>query len=59
MKTPHVEDDSCPDTASGEHEPDWLSVSVDRDAPAGVIDVACRHCGRSGSFTVKVEDILW
>jgi hypothetical protein len=50
------------------HEPDFGTITpaecvVDyhgRVNPEDMVcDVSCRHCGRSGSFPIPVEDIQW
>lgn len=41
------------------HYPDISSVTRDSDAPDLVLDVACVHCGRSGSFTLDPTEVSW
>lgn len=54
-------EDVCPNNASG-HEPDWFSVTTATDGGATYIDVACKHCGRSGcvgTAETLTEGINW
>lgn len=41
-------DDKCPNNAPGGHQPDWSSLSLQSDGGVIYVDVACKHCGRSG-----------
>jgi hypothetical protein len=52
-------DDKCSKSKNGygKHSPDPDSVAA-RDGEL-VVDVNCKHCGQSGSVTIKPEDILW
>jgi hypothetical protein len=43
----HGDEEYCPRNKKG-HEPDWPSTSVTQDRTTVYIDVACKHCGRSG-----------
>ena len=57
---PHDEVEICPDSPEGQpHQPDLGSVSRCQDAGPGVLDISCRRCGASGSFTLDPEDVLW
>lgn len=52
--------DRCPkNTETQTHVPDLYSIARDDDAGVMVLDVACRHCGRSGSFILDPADIQW
>ena len=55
------DEDICPDSETGEHEPDWSTVFVEHDGET-YIDVNCKLCGRSGCIgsekTLK-ENISW
>ena len=46
-----------------EHEPDPKSfaslVGYDDDEFYVLIDVACKHCGKSGAAKILTEDIQW
>ena len=53
------DEDHCPAAPHGVHSPDWSPVSFDTDAGEGILDVACQHCGRSGSIAVDNEYINW
>ena len=45
-------------TAPCLHAPDWSTVKK-ADGVSDVIDVWCKLCGLSGSFTVPERDIQW
>jgi hypothetical protein len=51
--------DRCPTGPDGQHQPDPATVSHGRDTPDGVVDVNCRHCGRSGSLLLDPEAVQW
>lgn len=56
----HADEDRCPKSESGEHEPDPNTLTVaDYDPGLMVVDVNCQLCGRSGSVQIQREDILW
>lgn len=61
--TTDVKDENyCQDTDDHEHVPAWDNITkadYNPASPYAVIDVPCSKCGRSGSFTVKAEDIHW
>jgi hypothetical protein len=43
-----------------EHEADWSSVTVaDCTPPEGIVDVACRKCGRLGSTRIEPAEVQW
>lgn len=58
------DEESCPSNKQG-HEPNWATLAPAGDginhghADRGVVDVECRHCGRSGSVPVLAEDVNW
>jgi hypothetical protein len=48
--------------ATGKHEPDWKTVTVEHDGDETYIDCNCKHCGVSGCIgTAKalMQDINW
>jgi hypothetical protein len=55
------DDDECRSSPNGKHEPDWstLTNALGVGAAPGIVDVACKHCGHSGSTRVLPEDINW
>ena len=62
MEDEMEDDDICPKSDDGEHEPDWSTVFVDHDGGQAYIDVNCKLCGRSGcvgSEKTLTEDISW
>ena len=47
----------CPKSPTKQHEPDGFSAV---QAPFSlVLDLNCKHCGRSGSVTIDPKEILW
>jgi len=52
------EDEKCSESPTGLHEPNWDSLAK-ADELGAVVDVACKHCGRSGSAPINAEDINW
>jgi hypothetical protein len=51
----------CPKNTRGGHEPDWRTVTITDDREL-YIDVACKHCGRSGclgSAKSLAGDVQW
>lgn len=42
------EDDRCAASPTGRHVADWATVSTQHDGGDHYVDIACRHCGRSG-----------
>ena len=59
MDEEYGDEDHCPASPCGSHSPEWSSVSLAAGAGDGILDVACQHCGRSGSFAINNEDINW
>lgn len=61
--TPELDSEwACPESPSGIHQYDPKSLdpfTPQRAGAAGVVDVGCRCCGRSGSFTVPESAIQW
>lgn len=53
-------EDRCPQHEGG-HEPDYSSVTLDHDGTGEIyVDVACRHCGRSGCVArLSLHDVDW
>lgn len=50
----------CPDSPTGKHEPDHLSVAPVTDLDRQfIVDVTCKWCGRSGSVSIVSTDIQW
>lgn len=49
----------CDKSPNGSHYPNPESVTRDKNAAPFVLDVACMHCGRSGSFVLTPSDINW
>jgi hypothetical protein len=47
----------CPKNDGEEHELDAFNAVARADEL--VIDVYCKHCGRSGSVTINPKDVLW
>lgn len=62
-KPPEIdEDEVCPKSKNGRHEPDHYSVQrADHDPGEGhvLVDVNCKHCGRSGACLIAPEDVNW
>jgi len=55
------DDDYCPESEDGKHEPDWATVSIADDGDT-YIDVLCLNCGQSGcvgSSKTLAEGISW
>ena len=51
--------DRCRAHESGLHEPDLTTVHRDHQAPPGVVDLTCVHCGRSGSVLILSDEVDW
>jgi hypothetical protein len=53
--------EECPESSDGKHELDPHTVqTADVDAGEGcVVDVSCKHCGRSGAFKIEPGDVDW
>ena len=57
----HGTEDDCPKNATG-HEPDWHSASLTIDGGETYLDLACRHCGRSGclgTISELADNLQW
>ena len=55
-------DEKCNLSANGKHEPEFESISPANIAEPNhwILDVNCRHCGRSGAFRVDLTtEIDW
>ena len=61
IRNPEFDDDFCPNSKDGKHELDPHSVqTADVDASEGcIVDVSCKHCGRSGAHLIRLEDVDW
>lgn len=54
----------CPKSFTGEHVPNWKTVSVtaDENSAEFYFDVLCRYCGQSGCIgkaSTFAPDIAW
>jgi hypothetical protein len=49
----------CPRHESGLHVIDLSTITRDHSAPAGVVDVSCVNCGRSGAVHIDDIDVDW
>ena len=52
---------ACPDSPTHKHVPDFASLSprgLDvRTMDHCIVDIACKHCGRSGAFRVDAQTV--
>jgi len=56
------DDEHCPKSPDGHHEPAWSTATVQHDGDETYIDVNCLYCGRSGcagNEHTLAADINW
>jgi hypothetical protein len=54
-----MNDAVCHGHESGVHVPDLTSITRDHKAPAGIVDINCVNCGRSGAVLITNEEVDW
>ena len=55
-------EESCPKSPSGQHEPDWTTLTINSDGGEMYLDILCVHCFRSGcAGTAKdlKDKVMW
>jgi hypothetical protein len=53
-------DEYCPDSSTCKHEGEFGSITpADIDPEHWIVDINCKHCGRSGSVKIDPAEINW
>jgi hypothetical protein len=57
-------EEDCPVSLTAKHEPDPSSINSADDAGTGrgtdwLVDVSCKHCGRSGTARINPDQVDW